>query len=363
MNKKVRCIITSLVVVVSTNVQVLAAPVDTIKGNMQQHKDSLKSVQQEIDANENKVEHLDHQIEGIMMDVEKNKNKIIKTEKDINTTEKEIEKSEENIKKEKELFEGRIRAMYVSGVGGYLDIIFQSDGIGDLMDKIETVKTLIKYDKQVVQDFNSKKNTLESKKQVLQQEKGRLLGLKEENEKKLSQLNGVKNEQDKLVAELKNKERSIRGKISEDEKLLAKATEQVKVIRKSAPKYTPSRGAATISNNSIIAYASNFLGTPYVWGGTTPVPGFDCSGFMQYVYAHFGVSIGRTTYDQINDGVQVSKNDLQPGDLIFFGTFDNPHHVGMYIGNGAYIHAPHTGDVIKISALNRDDYLTARRVK
>ena len=112
-----------------------------------------------------------------------------------------------------------------------------------------------------------------------------------------------------------------------------------------------------------------FLRTPYVWGGTTPynsatrTGGFDCSGYMQYVFAHFGISITRTTYTQINDGIEVSKNNIVPGDLVFFGDYGEPHHVGMYIGEGLYIHAPKTGDVIKISAMaGRSDFCRARRI-
>ena len=104
-----------------------------------------------------------------------------------------------------------------------------------------------------------------------------------------------------------------------------------------------------------------FLGTPYEWGAEGPNT-FDCSGFVQYVYAHFGVSTGRTTYDQIERGEYVSRENLQPGDLVFFGS-GSPHHVGIYVGNDSYIHAPHTGDVVKISPLTRSDYLSARRVR
>ncbi|MBN4049339.1 C40 family peptidase, partial [bacterium AH-315-N14] len=128
-------------------------------------------------------------------------------------------------------------------------------------------------------------------------------------------------------------------------------------------KYTPSRGSTNLSQDSIIAFASNFLGTPYSWGGASPSTGFDCSGFTQYVYSHFGISIGRATYDQINDGIRVAKNDLQPGDLVFFGSGNNPQHTGIYAGNNNYIHSPRTGDVIKVSAMTRGDYITGRRVK
>ena len=124
-----------------------------------------------------------------------------------------------------------------------------------------------------------------------------------------------------------------------------------------------SRGGASVSNNEVLAYASRFLGTPYRWGGTSPDTGFDCSGFTQYVYAHFGIRIGRTTRDQIKSGVAVSRSELQVGDLVLFGRNGDPTHVGIYAGNNTYIHSPRTGDVVKISAMTRNDFIIGRRVR
>lgn len=180
------------------------------------------------------------------------------------------------------------------------------------------------------------------------------------DKQKLDKLIVTKESQNKLITELKTKEKLLGGRAPQLS--VIKSIAKINEIRNSAPKYTPSRGSATISDNAIIAYASNFLGTPYLWGGTTPA-GFDCSGFTQYVYAHFGISIGRTTFNQINDGVPVSKENLQVGDLVLFGTFANPHHVGIYVGNNNYIHAPHTGDVIKVSPISRSGFIIGRRVK
>jgi cell wall-associated NlpC family hydrolase len=116
---------------------------------------------------------------------------------------------------------------------------------------------------------------------------------------------------------------------------------------------------AKLSSNSVLAYASKFLGIPYVWGGTTPSGGFDCSGFTQYVFAHFGINLPRVSQDQQNVGTLISRSDLQPGDLVFFGT--PAHHVGIYVGNGEMINAPHTGAVIRIQTLN-SDFTYGRRV-
>ena len=118
------------------------------------------------------------------------------------------------------------------------------------------------------------------------------------------------------------------------------------------------KGEASVSPavKSIIDMAETFLGTPYVWGGTTP-KGFDCSGFVQYLYGKNGYSITRTTYTQwANDGVRVSRDDLRPGDLVYFGYGDSPSHVGLYVGKGMMIHSPRTGDVVKFSTIESGYY-------
>jgi cell wall-associated NlpC family hydrolase len=113
----------------------------------------------------------------------------------------------------------------------------------------------------------------------------------------------------------------------------------------------------------VVGIAMQYLGVPYRWGGADPSTGFDCSGFSMYVYAKVGVSLPHHAATQFGMGTAVSRSELQPGDLVFF---DGLGHMGMYIGGGQFIHAPHTGDVVKISSLDESwyasRYVGAKRV-
>ena len=103
---------------------------------------------------------------------------------------------------------------------------------------------------------------------------------------------------------------------------------------------------------AVLDYAAKFLGVPYVYGGSTP-SGFDCSGFTSYVYKNTVCSIERVAQAQFDTTTRVSRDELLPGDLVFFGSSAySISHVGIYVGDGQFIHAPHTGDVVKYDSLS-----------
>lgn len=139
-----------------------------------------------------------------------------------------------------------------------------------------------------------------------------------------------------------------------------------------APRQTPApvhvsqdaqgTGGLDKTGQNIVNVARKFIGTAYRWGGASPKTGFDCSGLLQWAAAQSGIKIPRTTYEQVKAGKPVGLGQLQPGDAVFFGSPSNVHHVGIALGGGKFLEAPHTGANVRISSLaGRSDIVAARR--
>ncbi len=129
--------------------------------------------------------------------------------------------------------------------------------------------------------------------------------------------------------------------------------------------YLASRSGSSGKGLDVVRFGEKYLGVPYVSGGSSP-SGFDCSGFTSYVYRNFGISLPRTAAGQAGQGIEVSRGNIQAGDLLFFNTYGGISHVGIAVNSDTFIHATVPGDVVKYSNLNSAYYssrfVTARRV-
>ncbi|MGH4050156.1 MAG: NlpC/P60 family protein [Clostridium sp.] len=356
MNKKIGLVIMAIGVTISIGFTSVAhADTASDKAKIQQVRTQRSNL-------ENKVQMMDNQIESVMIKIDSNESNITKTQKDIKQNKIDISKAEADIKAEQIIYNKRMRVMYMNGSSSYVEVLLGANGVEDLISRLEVVKTIIKFDQAVIDDLKTKQEEIVLKKKTLDAENTKLLALRTDNKSKLATLTKQKSDQTKLVAQLNAEENQYTAQLSADqasEERQAAASQPVLVASQAtAPSVSLSRGGASVSSNAVIAYASKFMGIPYVWGGTSP-SGFDCSGFTQYVFAHFGVNLPRVAQAQQNVGTRISRANLQPGDLVFFGS--PAHHVGIYVGNGSMINAPHTGDVIKIQPLH-SGFTYGRRV-
>lgn len=370
MRRKLISVSLALTLALTLSTSVLADPInDQINAQqnlINQNKSSISKGQKSIDSIEGSIQSLDEQIYKINNDISDNDKKIAATQSNITKAEADIKVAEDKLNDEQEIFNERIKALYVSGTSSetaYLSVILQSKSLSDFISRIDTVKKIAELDKKIVTELNAQKADVQKRKAALEEENSKLVALKADNVAKLAKVNSAKQDQEKLIADQKEQMAKYAAQIQAE-------TKAIKKLKDSIPKVVysnPSRGGAAnydFSTSAVVAYAAQFLGKPYVWGGNGPDV-FDCSGFTKYVYAHFGVDLPRVAADQANVGTAVSPDQLQPGDLLFFANAsEGIHHVAMYIGNGYYIQAPHTGATVCISLLSLNgEFYCARRIK
>ena len=173
----------------------------------------------------------------------------------------------------------------------------------------------------------------------------------------------------KYISDTKVPETTSRsGSTLRDEQVTVDKKEETPVVEEKPAATENTPPATSTTGSAIVEYAKQYLGYKYISGGASPEKGFDCSGFTTYVYKHFGITLNRTSSAQINNGVAVSRDNLQPGDLVIFNNDANTKigHVGIYVGGGNFIHASNPKDGVKITTLlsgyYAQRYVGARRV-
>jgi cell wall-associated NlpC family hydrolase len=258
------------------------------------------------------------------------------------------------------ILEERLVALYTSAdPNSTLEVLLGATSLEDLMNGLDTAERVSGQDAEVLRQVKSYRNQVKAHK---------------------AQLARARAAQEQIVAERSAHQRAVGQRLRERQALLATIKDEIRRIqaRERArqlaltreaqariARYSPDAAAASAAQaalgadvparyTGVVGIAMRYLGIPYRWGGSSPSGGFDCSGFVMYVYAQVGVSLPHNAAMQYGYGTPVSKENLQPGDLVFF---DGLGHNGLYIGGGQFIHAPHTGDVVKISNLNEGWYL------
>jgi peptidoglycan DL-endopeptidase CwlO len=291
-------------------------------------------------------------------------------QRDLKENRRELRVAKHNLKTSQRTIAKRLVAMYQSDQESTLEVILGARSLDDMITRLDSAKTVSQADSQVLSEVKQFRSTVKHSGQVLRHARDAQVRLvaqraaaKREIEGKIAQTQhlytSLKGQIAKLVAE--QHARQLQLALEAQARLRAAQADsalQASQTVVGASAITPSEDtviAPPPTHGNVVQYAMSQLGTPYVWAGSAP-GGFDCSGLVMWAYAQVGVSLPHSSYAQYSVGVPVSRDQLQPGDLVFF---DGLGHVGIYIGGGQFVHAPHTGDVVKISSLDESWYASA----
>jgi cell wall-associated NlpC family hydrolase len=264
----------------------------------------------------------------------------------------------------------RLRDLYINGQGdSTLEVILGSSSLDEIIARLDAVERVSKQDAQILRTVKQFRKEVETRRANLQDAHSRQVQVvaerAAEQQKIQSQiaeqntlLASVKDEIVKMQAEEARRQAALAAQARARAQAAAQLAQQAQQDAASQPVYdqsfdTPTYDVPAARYGQVVGVALQYLGVPYVWGGSSPATGFDCSGFVAYVYAQIGVYLPHHAASQYGYGTPVSRDQLAPGDLVFF---DGLGHVGIYIGGGQFVHAPHTGDVVKISSLYESWY-------
>ncbi len=411
MRKKIFSLVLILVLGCSMTQTAYATSISELQKQRQEKENQKKNTQGELDEINDKIdtlagekddvdaqiEEMTAQIAEMLASISLMEDEIAQTEDDIAQAEKDYEAACIKEDNQYKAMKKRIQYLYEKGEESYLQLILQAESWGDMLNKAEYVQEIYTYDQKMLDDYAAtvqevaelkegleiKKSELEAARHEMEEEKGVLQESLDE-QKLISKdyeihLAQAQQEAAAYKARIKQQNAEIKQLAAAEE--AKRAEEEAKRREEEEAKKRAEQAASAGSANTntdekksgsgsqstakigsgtgadIAAYASQFVGNPYVPGGTSLTNGADCSGFTQSVYKAYGYNIPRTSAAQRSAGREVSYAEAQPGDLICYAG-----HVAIYLGNGRIVHASSVKTGIKYGTATYKTILSVRRI-
>lgn len=366
----------------------------------------VDTIQSDVDEVAGEIEEIDAALVETLASVELIEEDIDEKEEQIVVTTADYEAAKVTEEEQYEAMKLRVKFMYEKGDTTYLQLLLESNGFSDMINKVEYIEKLYEYDRTLLNEYMDARIAVEELKQQLEEEMAELEAQQHELEEEKASLEVILAEKQKAydnyevqLAKAKQEaavyKANIKKQNDEIKKLEAasaakqseidaarKAEEEARraqelALQKQSESGSSSDGSSSGGNSSsgksyasatsysgagskgqqIANYACQFIGNPYVPGGTSLTEGADCSGFVWRVYKDFGYSVPRTSYSLRSHGTEVSYADAQPGDVVCYAG-----HVGIYIGNGQIVHASTQKTGIKITNATYREILSVRRI-
>ena len=309
--------------------------------------DEIYEIQQKKNVLQSEMDQIDSELVHLLADVAILKEEIASTKEKIVKAEIEYREAKEEEQKQYNAMKVRIQYLYENGNNELSTALLTAEDFSDALNKIELSNNVYDYDREQLETFEKARQKVESTLYALNEERSTLM----ESEDGLIEQQKSLNEK---LAEKKRLSEDFQSQLEDAQSLAEEYKDIIRAQNLVIARYTYASTTSTTAKDSngnykidgsgmgveVVNYALQFVGNPYVWGGTSLTNGCDCTGFVQSVYKHFGVSLHRTAQEL--DGYEVSVP--QPGDIICYSS-----HVAIYMGDGKIVHASNQRDGIKIS--------------
>jgi cell wall-associated NlpC family hydrolase len=346
-----------------------ATPAPGSISSKQAQAQSVLTQIQSLDAN------LEHAIEAYNLANER----LRQVRADLAENKRELGIARANLKQARAVLAEHAVAVYTStGGDSTLEVLLGATSLDDFLSRVDTVGRVSDQGNQVLGEVVTFQNDVKTRRARLKRAKARASELVAERSRQKASIESQLATRRQLLSSIRGEiarmqaaERARQAELERQARARVAAataappvlatTLQVSDSGESVAPAASALPAPPARYGGVVGIAMQYLGTPYVYGGASP-SGFDCSGFVMYVFAQIGVSLPHNAAAQYGYGTPVDRSQLQPGDLVFFNGLG---HMGIYVGGGSFIHAPHTGDVVKISSMSgwyASSYVGARRL-